>query len=321
MSCQTVLVADIGGTNARFAILDEVSHRYRDAKTLAGKDHKSIFDAIDAYLAELHCKIDALCFAVAGPVQNGAMRFLNNDWSASTEELKSHYHLDDAVLINDFVANAYSLAELDDDDVTEIGDAHPLRNPSDATYVVIGPGSGLGIAGLNISQNRLTPIASEGGHAGFAPNTPLQIALLDHLQKSIGRVSNERLVSGPGIENIYSALSDIHNFDNQQLSAAQIATNPDDPLCAETMQVFFEILGQVAGDAALSFCAYEGIFVAGGIAQRYPELLKQSRFREGFENKGRHQSLMQKIPSWLIMNSNPGLIGACVCAQQKILKT
>ena len=141
--------------------------------------------------------------------------------------------------------------------------------------------------------------------------------MLSALRERYDRVSAERFVSGPGIENIYWALCRIHGEQRPQLEAAEIfvrASDRSNPRAAEAVQVFFEILGQVAGDYALALGARDGIFIAGGIVRRYPELLENSRFRSGFESKGRHRSLMERIPTRLILHEHPGLLGAAYCA-------
>ena len=161
------------------------------------------------------------------------------------------------------------------------------------------------------------PIVGEGGHTGFAPETGVQLDVFAALRERFDRVSDERLVSGPGLENIYWALSQIHGEKPAPLSAAEIcrkAAEAGSERASEALQLFFEILGQVAGNLALSLGATSGIYIAGGIARRYPELLANSRFRSGFEAKGRHRSLMERIPSRLILYPEPGLLGAAFYA-------
>jgi len=182
---------------------------------------------------------------------------------------------------------------------------------------VIGPGTGLGAVGLRKYGNVLLPIAGEAGHGGFAPETQVQMDILRALRQRFDRVSSERLVSGPGVENIYWALMRIHGEKRAHLSAAEIFTaalENTDPLASEAVQMFFEVFGQVAGDLALTLGAEDGILVAGGISKRYPDLLKNSGFRAGFENKGRYRSLMERIPTQLILHDQPGLLGAAYCA-------
>jgi glucokinase len=189
----------------------------------------------------------------------------------------------------------------------------------DFSVGVIGPGTGLGAAGLYKRGDKLVPIVGEAGHAGFAPETQLQIDIVVAIRERFDRVPVERLLSGPGLENIYWALARIHGDKSASLTAAeigQLAAGGSNSRAVAALQLFFEILGQVAGDLALSLGAIDGIYVAGGIVRRYPDLLLGSRFRSGFEAKGQHRSLMERIPTQLIVYPEPGLLGAACYAKQ-----
>lgn len=318
MPTAPALIADIGGTNARFAMSRDSQPWFTDVETLKCDDYASVFDALDSYLKGTNSSdVSTFCLAVAGSVQNQTMTFLNNDWSVSADELNHRYKLSRTHLMNDFEAISYGLSKLTSDDLALI--EGPDGSPPTDNYriAVIGPGSGLGVAGLDMRENHLTPLSTEGGHVSFAPNSPLQQKILRHLQSKYDRVSNERLVSGPGLVNIYHALCDLSGVEIRPLTPADIAlaaSNKSDEFCIEALQTFFEILGQVAGDTALSLGAYDGLFIAGGISQRYPKQLAQSHFRQAFENKGRYQEMMRGIPTWLIKHKNPGLLGASVYA-------
>ena len=184
-------------------------------------------------------------------------------------------------------------------------------------FGIVGPGTGLGYAALYKRENMLVPIMGEGGHQGFAPETQVQLDVLIALRERYDRVSYERLVSGPGMENIYWALTRIHGEKQIALSAAEIfsrAEKEGDQRAEEAIQLFFELLGQDASNLAISMSTFDGVYIAGGIAKRYPHILSNSRFRTGFENKGRHRSLMEQIPTRLITHQDPGLLGASYCA-------
>lgn len=320
-----VLVADIGGTNARFAIASNDARHFELAQTLECSDFLSVDLAIDTYLHSHKIdRVAALSLAVAGPVVDETVRFPNSHWQIDCESLRQRYSTDNAWLLNDWEAIAYSLVKLGSDDLMTLGNlksTDPLDD-SDFTYGALGPGSGLGVAGLCRNKGILHPLVTEGGHVGFAPESSLQGKILVFLHtKFDARVSRERLLSGPGLVNIYEALCDIHGQDNPGLIAADIAVAGiarTDSTCTQTMDIFFEILGQVAGDVALELGATDGVFIGGGIAQRYPSQLQASRFRTGFENKGRHHDLMQKIPTHLITHKNPGLVGASVYAAERL---
>lgn len=183
----------------------------------------------------------------------------------------------------------------------------------------MGPGTGLGAVGVKCIDGRVETIPGEGGHIGFAPASGLQLELLGVLRERFERVSTERLVSGPGLENLYWALGRVHGQSWPERNCEQIfeaAGMKSSGRAAVAVQVFFEILGQFAGDYALALGATDGIFVAGGIVPRYAELFAASRYRNGFEDKGRYRALMESIPTRLIVHENPGLLGAAVVARE-----
>ncbi len=321
MTASSLLIGDIGGTNARFAIADPVTPGFSREMTLQCGDFESAEQAIEEYLRKVDApRPGALCLAAAGPVVDGVVRFTNNHWNLNLEELKQGFDTQAVKLLNDFEAIAYALPCLDPSHLTPIGlpEAAPLGQ-RDFTLAAIGPGTGLGAVGLYRRKGELFPIVGEAGHTGFAPESQVQIEILAVLRERFTRVSDERLVSGPGLENIYWALTRIHGEKKAPMTASEICTlgaNNQDPRAAETLHLFFEILGQVAGNLALALGASQGVFIAGGIARRYPEILVNSGFRGAFEAKGRHRSLMERIPTQLITHPEPGLLGAGYCALQ-----
>ncbi len=319
MAKPCLLVGDIGGTNARFAVADPSRPGFSDAKTLTCADFDTADDAIRAYLDGIKAKkADVVCLAAAGPIVNDAVRFTNNHWSLDVADLRAEFDTPRVRLLNDFEAIAYSVPFLGEADCVQVGLPPPRElGEDDFTIGVIGPGTGLGAVGLVRRGGRLFPIVGEAGHVGFAPETQVQLDVLAALRERFDRVSAERLVSGPGLENIHWALARLHGEKNPKLSAREIfekAADASDPRAAEAVQLFFETLGQVAGNLALTLGASDGVYVAGGIARRYPEALASSRFRSGFEHKGRHRTLMEAIPTQLIMYAEPGLLGVSFCA-------
>lgn len=325
MNNQVTLIADIGGTNARFAIADQSQNRFTNAQILEATNFERLTDAIDSYLVSNSIKsVEKICLAVAGPVVNERVKFPNSHWQVDCGDLRKKYQTSKAKLLNDWEAISYSLSSIDQNHLLNIGGDWCTLNSTDFTVAALGPGSGLGVSGLIRRNGHLYPMVTEGGHVGFAPENKLQIELLRLLQSKFAkRISRERLLSGPGISNIYAALDVINSAEQSAISeqpfkSAKIislaAFENQDPLALQTFDVFFEILGQVAGDIALATGANDGVFVGGGIAQRYPQQLIRSQFRNGFERKGRHSHLMEKIPTWLITHPNPGLLGASVFA-------
>lgn len=317
----TLLIGDIGGTNARFALADPSQPGFSQEETLQCAEHASADMAIKQYLDDVGARSpDVICLAAAGPIVEHRVRFTNNPWSIDSDELARQFEISKVRLLNDFEAIAYSIPFLDGKDCMPVGlpEPRPL-NAEHYTVGILGPGTGLGAVGLRKHGDLLIPIPGEASHGGFAPESQVQLDMLSALRERYDRVSSERFVSGPGIENIYWALCRIHGEQKPQLKAAEIfsrGNDRSDSRAVEAVQMFFEILGQVAGDYALALGAKDGIFIAGGIVRRYPEMLENSRFRNGFEAKGRHRSLMERVPTQLITHEQPGLLGASYCALQ-----
>jgi len=326
MSDKILLIGDIGGTNARFALADNAAPGYSNELTLQCADYDSAEAAIKHYLDSVGATSPhVICLAAAGPIVDERVRFTNNPWSIAAGELAVDFSLAAVKLLNDFEAIAYSVPFLTAGDclTIDLPDPNPLPE-SDYTVGILGPGTGLGAVGLRQHGENLLPLPSEASHAGFAPESQVQLDVLSVLRERFDRVSAERLVSGPGLENIYWALTRIHGDKRPRLSAAEIfvrAKANSESRSSEAVHLFFEVLGQVAGDLALTLGAENGIFVAGGIAKRYPELLANSGFRSGFENKGRHRSIMERIPTQLIMHPQPGLLGASYVALELLRGT
>lgn len=319
MAAKTLLIGDIGGTNARFALADPKQPGFSKEATLQCADFASADLAIRQYLEDVGAKSpDVICLAAAGPIVEQRVRFTNNPWSIAASELGERFGIRRVRLLNDFEAIAYSIPFMTESDTLPFGLPEPgSLHKEHYTVGILGPGTGLGAVGLRKHAGLLIPIAGEASHGGFAPESQVQIDMLSALRERYDRVSSERFVSGPGLENIYWAMCKIHGEQRQQLSAADIfarAADHSDPRAAESVHVFFEILGQVAGDYALALGATDGVFIAGGIVRRYPDLLENSRFRSGFESKGRFRALMERIPTQLILHPEPGLLGAAYCA-------
>ena len=230
-------------------------------------------------------------------------------------DTRKDFVIDAVRLFIDFTEIAYSIPLLTEAEVRSIGpDDRQFLPKENFDVAILGPGTGLGVAGLCRRGNTLVPITGEGGHVGFAPETALQVEILKVLRDLFDRVSAERLIAGSGLENIHKALRIIRGESGPKLSAAQIfAERGPGNLAEEAVDVFFELLGQVAGDVALTLGAVDGVYIAGGIAKRYPELLEKSRFRSAFEGKGRRRALMEQTATRLITYDQPGLLGAAYC--------
>lgn len=317
MTERCLLIGDIGGTNARFALATPGRPGFRNVLELQCADFPSADDAINHYLHETGSNPpDAVCLAAAGPVIDDRVDITNNHWEISVAEIRAGFGIDGVRLLNDFEAIAYSIPFLSAEDTVIIG-KHDDRPLSETHFdvAILGPGTGLGIAGLIRRGDTFVPVTGEGGHIGFAPDTPLHVEILQVLLGRFERVSAERLISGSGLENIYLALAEIRGEPGPGLSAAEIFAAPvAGKLASEAVDVFFELLGLTAGDLALMLGAVDGVYIAGGMAKRYPERLSSSRFRSAFESKGRYRPYMQRIPTRLITYDEPGLLGAAYCA-------
>ncbi len=291
MTDKTLLIGDIGGANARFALANPVQPGFHDAMTLKCADFAWADDAIRHYLDELSAgSPDVICLAAAGPVVDNTVQITNNHWTLNAADIAADFGINAVRLLNDFEALAYSIPHLQAEDSIAIGLPVPKPLPEDSFNVaILGPGTGLGTAGLMKRGPVIAPIVGEGGHVGFAPKSQVQVEILGALRSKFDRVSVERLISGSGLENIYWALTFIHGEHRTQLSAQEIFVNSGeggDPRAAEAVHMFFEILGQVAGDLALTLGAVDGVYIAGGIAKRYPELLQNSGFRQDLSPDG-----------------------------------
>jgi len=314
-----LLIGDIGGTNARFALADPLVPGYSRQKSYVCANYATADLAIRAYVEEFCPEMPGtICLAAAGPVFDNTIRLTNNQWTVDAQAISTEFAGASVRLLNDFEAIAYSIPLLTSSDSCSLGLPETIEADEQRySFGVVGPGTGLGYAALYKRDGLLVPVTGEGGHQGFAPESQVQLELLNALGKRYDRVPYERVVSGPGLENIYWALAAMNGEQQPQRSAAQIfsrAENGSDERAHEAVQLFFELLGQVAGNLAISMSTFDGVYIGGGIAKRYPRMLSDSRFRDGFENKGHHRSLMERIPTRLITHDDPGLLGASYCA-------
>ncbi|MDA1117665.1 MAG: glucokinase [Proteobacteria bacterium] len=315
-----VLGADIGATNARFAIAEagSAAARILFQRTYATADHPGLGSAVRAFLAEAKATHgNALApgraaIAVAGPVEGDSARLPNRpDWQIDRRALKKSLGID-IVLLNDFRALAYGVLQGSPADWIELQPGRPVPQ---ANMALVGAGTGLGVSALIWDGERHQPIATEAGHIAFAPQDDLQLALLRHLRERHGRVSTERVVSGKGIPAIYEflRLQDPADPSPQLKDAAAItALALADPAstAARALDLFIACYGAFAGDIALAFLARGGLYVCGGIAAKLAPRFVQRDFIAAFGAKGRHDSLATSIPVRLVNNEKLGLLGA-----------
>ncbi len=310
------LVADIGGTNARFAWNDGAAGVLRDAATVRCDDHPDLPGAVRAYL-ETH-KVPrprAACFAVAASVDGDRIALTNGPWRFSRRALGDALGLGTFRVINDFDAQARALAVLGEGDSVAIGTVRPRPG----TRAILGPGTGLGVAAAVPANGGWRIVSGEGGHASFAPVSPLEHSVLEYLAARHGRVSNERLLSGSGLVEIHQALAAVESVAPDADSAAAItaaALSGASPACRRTVELFLDVLASVAGDVALYFGATGGVFVAGGIVPRILGLVNPGRFRRRFADKGRMGEYAARIATRVVTAPGAGLAGALQCLEE-----
>lgn len=319
-----LLVADIGGTNARFAYQEENSSDLNNFAYLKCSDYENIYNAIEYYQQKNNLDIENMSIAVASTTKNNDIKFTNNHWNFKQSDFLKYFNLNKLIFVNDFVAQCLSLASfykdisenrtlndklLNDYDLKTIKSGTPIKN---APLLVTGPGTGLGVCTLLNINNYPLAIEGEGGHSSFAPNSDLEIELLQHLRKKYDHVSNERIVSGSGIEEIYEFICFKNKSPSENLKAPIIGENAirGEHKAYETIKLFFSIFGTVISSVILINGAQSGVVIAGGITPKLQTILNKSNFELNLLNKGRRYDYVKTVPVWLTENNNNGLIGA-----------
>jgi len=312
-SLYPALVADIGGTNARFAMVDKPGSKLRDVLHLRTGDYPDLYEAMSAYGEQTGNKPHAACVAVAGPVMGDQISFPNQAFAFSIAETRKKTGLS-LQIINDGAAFAYSLPHLPDDELLHLGGGKPSAGHA---KVAVCPGTGLGASGLVPHGKDWVAVPGEAGHVDLPVVEELEIEVLRAVRKERGRTSVEAILSGPGLLILRNAIAAVLDLDAPPIEVAELtrlATARDgaDPLCKQTLETFCALLGGVAGNMALTFGALGGVYIGGGIPPRFPDFLKSSAFRHRFEAKGRMSDLLKRIPTLLITGHNVALRGAAV---------
>ncbi|MES2902539.1 MAG: glucokinase [Pseudomonadota bacterium] len=311
------LLADVGGTNARFA-LETAPRVFEAVAVLPCADYATLGAAIAAYLAMPQAAAHAqqvrhAAIAIANPVDGDVVSMTNHTWSFSIAELRESLDLSTLLVVNDFTALAMALPHLRPSQRLRVGGGMELPG---RTIGLIGPGTGLGVSGIVPVDGRWAALASEGGHASFAPGDDTEITIMQHLWREFGHASAERLLSGPGLELIYRVIS------GRAMGAASItqhALDGSDPDCARTVDTFCGVLGAVAGNVALILGATGGMYIGGGIVPRLGHLFAASPFRARFEAKGRLNPYLARIPTFLITEEYPAFLGvSAILSEQPV---
>ncbi|MCA6108474.1 glucokinase [Bradyrhizobium cenepequi] len=304
------LVGDIGGTNARFAIAEPGAQPF-NARKLPVAHYPGLVEAVEDYVSGVPTLEEAV-LAVAGPILGDQVAFSNSPWRFSIDDVRQRLGLSRLIVINDLVAHALSVAALQP---AEIGSLKSGTRDAGRPALVIGPGTGLGVAFLLNNAGKLVGIPSEAGHAAFAPIDRVQAEILTHLQSQYGHVPVERLLSGPGLLAIATTLAklngqtiDVH--DPRDVSARAAAGSC--PICSEAIGIFSSILGSTAGNLALTLLTGGGVFITGGLCRGLRPLLDVTNLIQAFVAKGRLQSYLEDIPIDQILRPHAALLGAAM---------
>lgn len=308
------VIADVGGTNARFAVADKGA--YSQLSHVEVSQYASLQDALTAYLEKIPSTMrpDEAAIAVAAPVFGDNISLTNHGWSFSIQELKRNLSLRSLRVFNDFAATAMAVPHLPPKDVFLVG---PVCPNAQGPIGILGPGTGLGVCSLiphpgGSQAGGWTVVPGEGGHVTLPTSTDLEDRIVAFLRMRWPHVSAERVLSGSGLVNLYQALCSIEGNTPREFSPADVtdhAIKKTDATCVKAFEHFCAFLGTVAGDLALTIGATGGIYIAGGILLRFREAFAASAFRERFESKGRFQRFLSGIPTHLVLEESPALLG------------
>ncbi len=317
-----ILAGDIGGTNARLAYFQSSNGSLRliSERVFPSREHKELGEIVTMFLADSAARPEVACFGIAGPVRNGRVETSNLPWVIEQAQLAREIQLPETLLINDLEANAWGIGALGENDLVALN-----RGSSQATgnQAVIAPGTGLGEAGLYWDGSKHHVFACEGGHTDFAPQGDLQIELLRFLESLHEHVSYERILSGPGLVNVYEFLfaaghgakqTDYMALPDPAAAISRAASECTDPLAEQALDLWISIYGAETGNLALKTMATGGIFLGGGISPKILPKLTGPAFMRSFLAKGRLRSLVEAIPVQVITNDKAALLGAARCA-------
>jgi glucokinase len=320
-----ILAGDIGGTNARLAYFQPQNGHLRlvSERVFPSREHSELGEIVTQFLNDSGTHPEAACFGIAGPVRNGRVEVSNLPWVVEQSRLAKQIHLPATLLINDLEASAWAIGALGAEDLVPL---NRVNGPAVGNQAVIAPGTGLGQAGLYWDGTRHQVFACEGGHADFAPQGELQIELLRFLEARFGHVSYERVLSGPGLVNVYEFLRD--RGDEKESSEIAAALQKGDPaavisraaiegsstLAEKALNVWITVYGAEAANLALKVMATGGLFLTGGISPKVLKKLSGPAFMKAFVEKGRMRPLLESIPVQVVTNEKAGLLGAARCA-------
>jgi glucokinase len=324
-----ILAGDIGGTHTRIALFELNQNRLNKLldRVYPSRDYKSLDDIISLFVSSENVNVSAACFGIAGPVMHGQVTTPNLAWVVDALQLAKLLQLHAVWLINDLQAHASGIHDLESADFIHLNTAAV----GEGNAALIAAGTGLGEAGLYWDGIRHQPFACEGGHCDFAPRNDLEMDLWRYLNKRFGRVSYERILSGPGLRNIYEFLRDsgteqepdwlreeLQQASDPTVVISHVGMNGKAAICEHALDIFVSVYGAEAGNLALKLLATGGVFLSGGIAARILPRLQGPAFLQSFISKGRMQPLLEKIAVKIVNNDQVGVIGAARFAVERM---
>ncbi len=327
-----ILAGDIGGTNTRIAVFEPISNKLSlvQEQVYPSRNHQGLSEIVQLFIRDHPGQISAASFGIAGPIINQAVSTPNLPWVINGAQLSAQTGIKQLSLINDLQAHASGVGDLEAEDFVGLNSA--MSQPGNAA--LIAAGTGLGEAGLYWDGAIHHAFPCEGGHGDFAPRNDVEVALLQYLMRRFGRVSYERVVSGPGLRNVYDFLRDtqleaesaalkeeMEQAEDRAVVISQHAMKGDVAICVRAQKIFVQVYGAEAGNLALKMLATAGVFISGGIAGKILSSLQAPEFLEAFVTKGRLTPLMETIPVKVIMNKRVGLLGAARYALLKLNAT
>lgn len=306
------LLADIGGTNARFALLQAAD--IRDEQVLACAAYPDIVSAVEVYLRGVGAnepgrRPQEAAMAIAGPITGDLIRMTNHPWQFSAAAVRRQLGLQRLMFFNDFTALALSLRHLPAAELETVGKGRAVPN---APIALVGPGTGFGVSGLIPTGEEWIPLQGEGGHVTLAVTNEREIAMLGKLRQRFSHVSAERVLSGPGLVNLYDALCEVDGVVPKVLTPAEITRRADEGscrTCLEAVHMFCGLLGTVAGNLVLTLGAVGGLYIGGGVVPHFGRLFAAAHFRDRFEDKGRYAEYLAAVPVYLIRSPLPAFVG------------
>ncbi len=311
------LIADIGGTHARFALVDNPEGVPFETRTLNCSDYATLVDAAESYLSNISSpRPSHASFSIATAVEKDRLTMTNHIWDFSIRQTRMSLGLKSLKVFNDYAALALALPYLTTSDYSQICGE---QTPNGRVMAVLGPGTGLGVSAVTQVGTHWAPLQGEGGHVSYGPQNEREAAVIDVIRQSIDHVSAECLVSGSGLALINRSIAELEGIKPEPLMPQEISARAMNKTCAvaeEALSMFCAVLGTVAGNLALTIGARGGVFVGGGIVPKLGEYFPQSRFRRRFDQHGRLTGYLQDIPTYLIESKYPALRGAAVALGQ-----